>query len=74
MEYATHLESIGRTLSPYALGADYTLVDPYLYMLASWLPENNELFARVPRLAAHAEKVSSRPAVKKVEADHAKNA
>jgi glutathione S-transferase len=74
MEYATHLEFIGRTLAPYVLGADYTLADPYLYMLASWLPEKDELFARVPRLAAHAENVSGRPAVKKVEADHAKHA
>jgi glutathione S-transferase len=74
MEYATHLEFIGRTLDPYVLGADYTLADSYLYMLASWLPEKDELFARVPRLAAQAEKVSSRPAVKKVEADHARHA
>jgi glutathione S-transferase len=74
IDYAAHLELIGRTLDPYVLGADYTLADPYLYMLASWLPEKQELLARVPAIAAHADKVSSRAAVKKVEADHAKHA
>ncbi len=74
MEYAEHLAYIGGVLDPYVLGADYTLADAYLYMLASWLPEKQELFSRMPTLAAHAEKVSGRAAVKKVEADHAKHA
>jgi glutathione S-transferase len=74
IEYAAHLAFIGAVLDPYVLGADYTLADAYLYLLASWLPEKEALFARVPALAAHAEKVSGRPAVKKVEADHAKHA
>jgi glutathione S-transferase len=74
VEYAEHLAFIGGVLDPYVLGADYSLADAYLYMLASWLPEKQELFARMPALAAHAEKVSGRAAVKKVEADHAKHA
>ncbi len=74
VEYAGHLSFIGRTLGPYVLGAEYSLADAYLYMLASWLPGKQELFARVPALASHAEKVAARPAVKKVEADHAKHA
>ncbi len=74
IEYAAHLSLIGRTLEPYVLGAEYTLADAYLYMLASWLPEKQELFARVPALDSHAQKVAGRAAVMKVEADHAKQA
>lgn len=73
-EYAEHLSFIGRVLDPYVLGADYSLADTYLHMLASWLPDRQELLARVPPLALHSEKVSGRPAVRKVEADHAKYA
>lgn len=73
-EYAAQLSFIGRVLDPYVLGTEYSVADAYLYMLVSWLPEKQELFARVPALAAHAERVSGRAAVKKVEEDHAKHA
>jgi len=54
------------------LGADYSIADVYLYMLASWYPgEKTELYANLPKLQAHAKLVSVRPAVVKVEADHA---
>jgi glutathione S-transferase len=54
------------------LGADYSIADAYLYMLASWYPgEKSELYAHVPKLQAHAKLVSARPAVAKVAADHA---
>lgn len=72
-DYGAHLSLVGRALNPYVLGEHYSLADPYLYMLASWFPEKDGLFARLPALGAHAEKVSSRPAVAKVEADHAKH-
>ena len=74
VDYGLHLSLIGRALNPYVLGADYSVADAYLYTLTSWFPEKEDLFARMPALAAHAEKVSSRAAVKKVEADHAKHA
>ena len=57
---------IGRALDPYVLGADYSLADAYLYMLASWFPEKESLFAREPTLGRNAAKVSIRPAVVKV--------
>jgi glutathione S-transferase len=67
-----HLGLIGQRLGPYVLGADYSVADSYLYMLASWYPgEKAELYARVPRLQAHATRVSARPAVVKAESDHA---
>jgi glutathione S-transferase len=71
-DFCTHLALIGQGLGPYVLGADYSIADPYLYMLASWYPgERKELFARVPKLEAHAKLVAVRPAVAKVDADNA---
>lgn len=71
-DFCTHLALISQGLGPYVLGADYSIADVYLYMLASWYPgEKTELYARAPKLQAHARLVSARPAVAKVEADHA---
>ncbi len=71
-DFCSFLALISQGLAPYVLGADYSIADAYLYMLGSWYPEEKaELYARVPKLAAHAKLVSARPAVAKVEADHA---
>jgi glutathione S-transferase len=56
------------------LGAEYSIADAYLYMLASWYPDRSELNTRLPALAAHGAKVAARPAVAKVDADHAAHA
>ena len=60
-----------RALGPYLLGESASIGDVYLYMLASWYPEAAQLEARLPSLAEHARRVRARPAVAKVEADHA---
>ena len=71
-DFCAHLGLISQGLGPYVLGADYSIIDAYLYMLASWYPgEKRELYRRAPKLEAHAALVSARPAVAKVEADHA---
>lgn len=71
-DFLTHLELVGRNLGPYVLGTEFSIADVYLYMLASWFPAGKEeLYARLPALGAHAEKISLRPSVVKVEADHA---
>jgi GST-like protein len=71
-DFGTHLGIISRGLTPYVLGAEYSIADVYLYMLTSWYSgEKTELFARLPQLEAQAKLVSERPAVAKVEADHA---
>jgi glutathione S-transferase len=71
-DFCAHLELIGRGLSPHVLGAEYSIADVYLHMLASWYTgEKGELFARIPPLEAHAKLMAARPAVAKVEADHA---
>jgi glutathione S-transferase len=54
------------------LGDVYSVADPYLYMLASWAPgERSALHARIPALGMHAARLAARPAIIKVEADHA---
>ncbi|MGA2342167.1 MAG: glutathione S-transferase family protein [Steroidobacteraceae bacterium] len=70
-DFVNHIALITRSLNPYVLGADFSIADVYLYMLASWHPDRAELNARLPALAAHSAKVAARPAVAKVEADHA---
>ena len=70
-DFCSHLALISQGLGPYVLGADYSIADVYLYMLASWYSgERSELYARVPKLRAHAQLLSARPAVAKVDADH----
>ena len=71
-DFCTHLALISQGLGPYVLGADYSIADAYLYMLASWYPgEKKELYARAPKLEAHVKLISERPAVARVDADHA---
>jgi len=71
-DYGEHLALVNRILNPYVLGGGYSIADAYLYMLAAWYPgDKAELYRRLPKLQAHAKIVSARPAVEKVEADHA---
>jgi glutathione S-transferase len=70
--FCTHLALVSQGLGPFVLGADYSIADAYLHMLASWYPgDKGELYARAPKLEAHAKLLSARPAVAKVLADHA---
>jgi glutathione S-transferase len=71
-DFCAYVGLIGQGLDPYILGAEYSIADVYLYMLASWYPgEKAQLYARVPNLEAHAKLLSARPAIAKVESDHA---
>jgi glutathione S-transferase len=71
-DFLSHLELIAVRLGPYVLGDVYSVADPYLYMLASWAPgEKSALHARIPALGMHAARLAARPAIVKVEADHA---
>ncbi len=71
-DFLAHLTLISQGLNPYVLGNQYSVADLYLYMLASWFPGGkSDLNARLPALGTHAQKLSLRPAVGAVEADHA---
>jgi glutathione S-transferase len=70
-DYCTHLGVIGPALGPYVLGAEFSIADVYLYMLASWYPgEKAVLYSRVAGLRENVQRVAARPAVIKVEAEH----
>jgi glutathione S-transferase len=72
IDFRAHLGLISRTLRPYVLGTDYSVADPYLYMLASWyVGDKAALHSSLPPLAAHAKLMLDRPAVARVETDHA---
>ena len=70
-DYRAQIGLIARHLQPYVLGAEYSIADVYLYMLVSWYPDREELAMRVPALGTHWDLLRARPAVVKVEADHA---
>jgi GST-like protein len=70
--FLRHVELVSASLGPYLLGAEYSIADVYLYMLAGWYPGGKaQLHARVPALGVHAEALAGRPGLKKAEADHA---
>jgi glutathione S-transferase len=51
---------------PWALGADYSVADPYLYVVTGWIPRDGLNLADFPRLADHYARMGERPAVKAV--------
>jgi glutathione S-transferase len=71
-DFMAHLGLISQSLKPYVLGSRYSIADVYLYMLGTWFQgDRQELYGRLPALGSHAKLLLQRPAVVKVEADHA---
>lgn len=56
---------------PYVLGDTYSVADPYLYLMTSWLPNLKLDRADFPKVNAHFERVKERPAVRRAEAEQA---
>ena len=50
---------------PWAMGEDYSVADPYLFTLASWLEGDGVDIARFPRVADHRARMAERESVKK---------
>jgi len=72
VDFLAHLGLISKTLNPYVLGAEYSIADPYLYMLGTWfVGEKSELYSVLPAMAAHGRLMLNRTAIAKVRADHA---
>jgi glutathione S-transferase len=63
---AMHLIDQQLFKGPWALGEAYSVGDPYLYVLTSWLPRDTLDMADFPRLAEHYARMNERPAVKAV--------
>jgi glutathione S-transferase len=51
---------------PWVMGDAYTICDPYLFTVASWLPRDEVDIARFPKIHDHHKRMAERPAVKKV--------
>jgi len=54
---------------PWVMGEAYTICDPYLFTLASWLEGDGVDLRRLPRVTAHRRRTSERPAVQKAIAE-----
>jgi len=50
---------------PWAMGEDYSIADPYLFTLASWLEGDGVDPARFPRVADHRARMAERASVRK---------
>jgi glutathione S-transferase len=50
---------------PWAMGEDYSVADPYLFTLASWLEGDGVDIARFPRVADHHARMAERESVKR---------
>lgn len=51
---------------PWVMGADYTISDPYLFTIASWLEADGVDPKRFPKVLDHRNRMAERPGVKKV--------
>jgi glutathione S-transferase len=51
---------------PWVAGADFSIADPYLFTLASWMESDKVDPKRFPRLLDHRQRMADRPAVRRV--------
>jgi glutathione S-transferase len=54
---------------PWVMGEQYTICDPYLYTIATWLAGDGVEIAKFPKLADHYRRMAERAAVKKALAE-----
>jgi glutathione S-transferase len=54
---------------PWVMGEQYTICDPYLYTLTTWLEGDSVDIATLPKVADHRKRMEGRPAVQKVLAE-----
>jgi glutathione S-transferase len=50
---------------PWVMGSAYTICDPYLFTIASWLESDGVDAARFPKVMDHRQRMAERPAVKR---------
>jgi glutathione S-transferase len=54
---------------PWVMGEEYTICDPYLFTIGSWLEGDGVDTGRMPRVLAHRRHMLARPAVQKAVAE-----
>jgi glutathione S-transferase len=60
----------GMLKGPWVMGEAYTICDPYLFTISTWLEGDNVDVAALPRVMDHRKRMSDRPVVQKVLAEH----
>jgi len=58
---------------PWVMGEAYTVCDPYLYTIATWLEGDGVDLSALPKVADHRKRMAERPAVRKVLAEEGLN-
>ena len=53
-------------MGPWVMGDSYTICDPYLFTLAQWLEGDSVDLSTLPKVIEHRNRMSERPAVRKV--------
>jgi glutathione S-transferase len=53
---------------PWVMGERYTICDPYLFTIGTWLEGDGVDMATLPRLLDHRQRMLARPAVQKAAA------
>jgi glutathione S-transferase len=56
----------GMLKGPWVMGETYTICDPYLYTLGTWLEGDSVDVSTLPKVMAHRQRMQERPAVRKV--------
>jgi glutathione S-transferase len=49
---------------PWVMGERYTICDPYLYTISTWLKGDGVDIAKFPKVSAHFAAMSERPSVR----------
>ena len=62
----------GMLKGPWVMGADYTVGDPYLYTLSTWLDGDKADLAKLARVVEHRQRMSERASVKQALAEQTK--
>jgi glutathione S-transferase len=55
---------------PWVMGLQFTVADPYLYIISTWMPDDGVDLAKFPKISAHKAAMDQRPAVQKVMAQY----
>ena len=59
----------GMLKAPWVMGDTYSICDPYLFTVSEWLEGDGVDLARLPKVIAHRNRMSERPAVRKAIAE-----
>ena len=62
----------GMLQGPWVMGQDYTICDPYLFTLSTWLDGDKADLSKLPRVVEHRQRMAERPSVKRAIAEQTK--